>query len=113
MKKFRGFSVLFIIPIIALLLSVGGVFAYKLYSEATKAKASEVPIDKIVPPLVTETGKPVSGYGGIQGPTPGPTGIGGKTGSSSGQINIETLFTEDPNDSGPDFSIIDTSLTQL
>jgi len=113
MKKTRGFSMLYIIPIIALLLAIGGVFFYKLYTEGAKVKATDVPVVKIVPPIVTETGKPSSGYGSIPVITPTPVSTFLPVGSSSVQIDLETLINEDPEDNSPDFSPIDASLIQL
>ena len=106
MKKHKGFSVIFIIPVIVLALSIAGVFAYKLYSDGTKAKASEVPVNKTIPPLQGAKGKPSTGYGRVSGPiikispTPAP-------------IDLETIINETEDTGETDLKAIDTSAAQL
>ena len=73
MKK-KGFSAILIIPIVILILVIGGAFAYKLYSDGVQTKAVEPPSAvKVLPGLQAPTGKPSGGYGGLNAPTPTPT----------------------------------------
>ncbi len=58
-----------LLPVFALVLSVGGVFAYKIYSDRTKPQdvvENTVPVNKVVPALQTGTTKPATGYGAMQ-----------------------------------------------
>jgi hypothetical protein len=119
MKKLHGFSVIMIIPIIILVLSIGGVFMYKLYSDGTKTKAAEeLPVHKTLPSLLTSPSKPSKGYGSVTTPvvvrptdisTPSPTNVA----SQSGYVNLDTLLNESPSADGPNFESIDSGLQQL
>jgi len=106
MKKNKGFSLILIIPIIILVLAIGGVFVYKLYSDGTKAKASETPVIKTIPTLQGAKGKPSAGYGAIKGPTikvtPTPTAV-----------DLETLLNETEDTGETDLKAIDASAAQL
>ena len=95
---------IFIIPVIALALAIGGVFAYKLYSEGTRAKASEIP--KTIPPLQSGKGKPSVGYGTVKGPTI-------KVSPTPAQTDLETLINETDDAGESDLKEIDTSAAQL
>jgi len=104
MKKQNGFSMIFIIPVIALALAIGGVFAYKLYSEGTRAKASETP--KTIPSLQGVKGKPSAGYGSVSGPTL-------KISPTPGQTDLETIINETDDGGESDLKEIETSAAQL
>jgi hypothetical protein len=106
MKKYKGFSVIFIIPVIVLALSIAGVFAYKLFSEGTKAKASEVPVNKTIPPLQNAVGKPSTGYENVKGPTI-------KISPTPATVDLETIINETEDTGETDLKAIDTSAAQL
>jgi hypothetical protein len=116
MKKPNGFSMIILIPIIVLVLAIAGVFAYKLYSEGTKTKASELPVEKSLPPLQGTGEKPATGYGTVKNPSPiavpaSPSGT--LESSGSGQTELDTLLNESIDDNGPDFSSLDVDAQQL
>jgi|GEM_PF-6171883 len=106
MKKQNGFSIILIIPIIVLSLAIGGAFLYKLYSEGTKTKASEIPINKTIPPLQNASGKPSTGYGNVKGPTI-------KISPTSAPIDLETIINETDDAGDADLKAIDTSAAKL
>ena len=106
MKKQKGFSMIFIIPVIVLALAIAGVFAYKLYSEGTRAKASETPLNKTIPPLQSGKGKPSVGYGTVKGPTI-------KVSPTPAQTDLETLINETDDGGESDLKEIETSAAQL
>ena len=95
---------IFIIPVIALALAIGGVFAYKLYSEGTRAKASETP--KTIPSLQSVKRKPSAGYGSVSGPTL-------KISPTPGQTDLETIINETDDGGESDLKEIETSAAQL
>lgn len=111
MKKKNGSSVIFIIPAIVLTLAIGGVFAYKLFSEGTKAKASETPVVKTTPQLQTGGKKPSTGYGNVQGPTAAPTVAAGTTGS--GSMDLDTLLDETSDAGEEELKSLDSEAQQL
>ena len=106
MKKHKGFSIIFIIPVIVLALSIAGVFAYKLYSDGTKAKASGVPVNKTIPPLQGTKGKPSVGYGTVKGPTI-------KISPTPALIDLEIIINETDDGGEAELKEIDTSAAQL
>lgn len=109
MKK--GFSIIFIIPVIVLMLVIGGIFAYKLYSDGVKAKAAEAPTVRVLPGLQNPAGKPKSGYAGLPDPTRTPT--------PTIPVTITPMDVEDAlkiieNDTGKsDFDNLDTESAKL
>jgi len=95
-----------IIPVIALALAIGGVFVYKLYSEGTRAKASETPLNKTIPQLQNVKGKPSAGYGSVSGPAI-------KISPTPAPIDLETIINETDDAGETDLKAIDTSAAQL
>jgi hypothetical protein len=106
MNKHKGFSLILIIPIIFLVLAIGGVFAYKLFSEGTKAKASEIPVNKTIPPLQGTKGKPTTGYGSVAAPTV-------KVTPTPATVDLETIINEAEDTGETELKAIDTSAAQL
>ena len=111
MKK-KGFSAIFIIPVVVLLLLIAGVFAYKLYSDGVTAKAAEeTSVVKQLPGLTQPSGKPKSGYAGLPDPTRTPT--------PTIPVRITPMDVEDAlkvieNDTGKsDFDNLDTESAKL
>jgi len=67
MTRKNGYSAILFIPIFFLVLAIAGVFMYKLYSDGTRAKASEPKIIKTLPPLQPgNTLQPKKGYGSLK-----------------------------------------------
>lgn len=111
MKK-KGFSAIFIIPVVVLLLLIAGVFAYKLYSDGVTAKAAEeTSVVKQLPGLTQPSGKPKSGYAGLPVPTatPLPTPIPVVT-----PVEMGDMLKRIESDTGiHDFDTVDTETAKL
>lgn len=106
MKRKKGFSIILIIPIIVLVLAIGGVFMYKLYSEGTRAKASETPIEKTMPPLSQTGKKPSTGYGQVQSPTFTPT-------PAPAQTDLDDILKETDDGAEAELKSLDATASKL
>ncbi len=109
MKKQKGFSIL-IIPIIALILAIAGVFGYKLYTDGMKAKTADIPVNKVTPSLTKSQGKPSKGYGTVEGPVMLNVD---QAGTVSSQTDLETLLNETDDGGEADLKSLDASAAEL
>jgi len=109
MKKQKGFSIL-IIPIIALVLAIAGVFGYKFYTDGLKAKTADIPVNKVTPPLTKSQGKPSKGYGTVEGPVMLNVD---QAGTVSAQTDLETLLNQSDDGGEADLKSLDASAEGL
>lgn len=87
------------IPITVLVMAIGGVFAYKIYTDSMKANDTEVPVVKTLPPLGDTQGKPAKGYALVAGPASKSGSMLVAEATESGKIDLDTILGE-VNDAG-------------
>lgn len=105
--------IIFSIPILILCIAIGVVFAYKVSTNSMNRKNSDIPVEKIIPPLGERPGKPVKGYGLVQGPASTSGSMLVAEGTGSGIIDLDTLLSE-VNDAGEtDLKSLDAVVNEL